>query len=305
MAASAPISSKSLSGVTIGTGGWLIISGKSTAARTIIGLHAADAGGVVLDGVRVDPRSKTRPAAFRAAIQFVFQDPYASLDPRMRVADQVVEPLVIAGRVPRSERANAAADLLRAVGMPADVGRRFPHQFSGGQRQRLAIARALAIRPRLVICDEPTSALDVSVQAQVLDLLRELQDEWGVAYVLISHDLAVVRAVARRVMVMYLGRVVEAADTAGLFARARHPYTQALVSAARIPVPSIERRRRRIVLQGEIPSAADPPSGCRFRTRCVHAVARCASEVPELRSLDGSLVACHRAEEIPAWSVAS
>jgi len=277
-------------------------SGKSTAARTIIGLHAADSGRVSLNGVAVDPRSRSRPTGFRSSIQLIFQDPFSSLNPRMRVADQVVEPLVIAGRAPRSERAGMARDLLRAVGLPADAGRRYPHQFSGGQRQRIAIARALAVRPRLVICDEPVSALDVSVQAQVLELLRGLQAESGVAYLFISHDLAVVRSTAQRVLVMYLGRVMESARTETLFARPRHPYTQALVSAARVPVPSIERRRRRIVLTGEIPSAADPPSGCAFRTRCMYAIERCAAEVPGLRRVDDSTVACHRADDIPPWT---
>jgi oligopeptide/dipeptide ABC transporter ATP-binding protein len=230
----------------------------------------------------------------RRRAQIVFQDPFASFDPRRRVGDSVVEPLVAQGR--RAEAQARRDELFTMVGLDPAAASRAPHEFSGGQRQRLAIARALSVQPDLVVLDEPVSALDVSIQAQVLNLLADLRATLGLAYLLISHDLAVVRHVADRVAVMHLGQIVETAPAAELYAQPRHPYTQALLSAVPDPDPAIERARQRIVLEGEVPSPLDPPSGCRFRTRCWQAVDRCAAEAPGLRELaPGHAVACHLA----------
>jgi oligopeptide/dipeptide ABC transporter ATP-binding protein len=273
-------------------------SGKSTTARLVLRLIEPTAGKVELEGEDITSASGQKLRRARQEMQMIFQDPYASLDPRMTVRDIVGEPLVIWGRW-RNGGPAQVAELLERVGLNPDHANRFPHEFSGGQRQRIGIARALALRPKLIVCDEPVSALDVSVRAQILNLLASLQREFDLTYLFISHDLSVVRQVADRVAVMYLGKLVEIAKRDELYSRPLHPYTQALVSAVPIPDPVLERQRKRIVLGGEIPSPTDPPSGCRFRTRCVKAQDVCAEQEPELseRGL-GHPSACHFAEAI-------
>jgi peptide/nickel transport system ATP-binding protein/oligopeptide transport system ATP-binding protein len=232
----------------------------------------------------------------------VFQDPYASLNPRMTVGQIIGEPLALHDIVPAARRASRVAELLNLVGLDPRLRSRYPHEFSGGQRQRISIARALAVEPKLIVCDEPVSALDVSIRAQVLNLLRDLQRRLGLAYILISHDLGVVRHIADRVAVMHLGRFVETASTQALFAAPRHPYSRALLSA--IPVPRSGARRNRIILHGEMPSAFAPPAGCRFHTRCPYVVARCRVDEPELLGdAQGHATACHRTTELPPADV--
>jgi oligopeptide transport system ATP-binding protein len=232
-------------------------------------------------------------------VQVVFQDPLASLNPRMTVGDIVSEPLwTHRPELPRAAVRAAAAEVLRRVGLTGRELNRYPHEFSGGQCQRIGIARALVLEPKVIVCDEPVSALDVSIQAQILDLLLELRRELGLALIFIAHDLAVVRRISHRVLVMYLGSVMEVAGSGELYARPLHPYTRALLSAVPLPDPRAERLRSREILSGDPPSPIDPPSGCRFRTRCRHAIERCAAEVPLLRPLGATLVACHRAEEL-------
>jgi len=268
--------------------------GKSTTGRLVLALLEPTAGAIRFDGADIVGRRTRDLKDLRRRAQIVFQDPFASFDPRRRVGDSVIEPLVAQGR--RAEASSRRDELFTMVGLDPGAARRYPHEFSGGQRQRLAIARALSVQPDLVVLDEPVSALDVSIQAQVLNLLAELGTRLGLAYLFISHDLAVVRHVADRVAVMHLGQIVETASAAELYAQPRHPYTQALLSAVPDPDPTVERTRRRIVLNGEVPSALDPPSGCRFRTRCWQAVDRCAIETPELREVQADhAVACHLA----------
>jgi oligopeptide/dipeptide ABC transporter ATP-binding protein len=273
--------------------------GKSTLARLLVGLLEPSAGEVRYRGERLPRAGTPRWRQLRRDLQIVFQDPYGSLNPRMTAGEIVERPLVVHRLGSPAQRRQRVHALFQAVGLPAQFATRYPHEFSGGQRQRIAIARAIATAPRLVVADEPTSALDVSVQAKILNLLKDLQGELGLTYVFVSHNMGVVRAIADRVAVMYLGKVAETAPTGALFARPLHPYTRALLSA----VPSMMPRRARpaMVLEGDPPSPLYPPAGCRFHTRCPWAQARCREEEPALRPLaPGRLVACHYAETLPA-----
>ena len=269
--------------------------GKSTLARLLTMIETPTAGALAIDGVDVTTLNATQRRELRRAVQIVFQNPYGSLNPRQTVADALEEPLLVHGMTNAAERRVAAREMLRKVGLREEFAERYPHMFSGGQRQRIAIARALMLRPRVLVLDEPVSALDVSIRAQVLNLLAELQQEFGVAYVFISHDLSVVRHVADEVMVMYLGRVVEHGPAAAVFAQPRHPYTQALLSAT--PTVDAALRRERILLKGELPSPLALPSGCTFHTRCPWVEARCREAEPQLVALGSQRVACPIAVE--------
>ena len=267
--------------------------GKSTVARLLVSLYAPTRGRVVFDGV--DTASHPDKRALHRRMQMIFQDPYASLNPRWKVLDIVAEPLLTHGLVQGAQALKARAqELLQSVGLAAADVEKFPHQFSGGQRQRISIARALATQPEFLVCDEPTSALDVSVQAQVLNIMKDLQRQQGLTYLFISHNLAVVRHVSDQVGVMYLGRLVELADKRDLFGNPRHPYTRMLLDA----IPDIHMTgRARTPVQGEVPNPLNPPSGCAFHPRCPHANARCSSERPTLKDFKGIRVACHAVEE--------
>ncbi len=269
--------------------------GKSTLGRSVVRLEKPQSGQVLFDGEDVLAQSGRELKRLRRDLQVVFQDPQASLDPRMKVRDIIAEGLVVQGTAGRDERAHRVADLASVVGLREEHLDRYAHEFSGGQRQRIGIARALALRPKFVLADEPVSALDMSVQSQVLNLLNDLQEEFGLTYLFIAHDLAVVEYISDRVGVMYLGKLVEVASSEELYADPRMPYTQALLSA--IPGNNATGRRERIVLSGEVPSPLNPPSGCRFRTRCWMAQSVCAAEVPVLREVaPHHWAACHFAE---------
>jgi len=265
--------------------------GKSTLGRVAVGLQSVTRGERLVRGERIDALPEPLARKRRLKLQMVFQDPYASLNPRLRVGDLVGEAPVAHGIVAPAERADYVAELLRRVGLPPDSALRFPHQFSGGQRARIGIARALAVRPDFIVCDEAVAALDVSVQSQVLNLFADLREQLGLSYLFVSHNLAVVRHVADRVAVMYLGRLIEAAPAEELFGRAQHPYTLGLLAEA--PTLTV-RKKRFIAIRGEMPSPLSPPSGCYFHPRCPHAMPRCRVEAPPLRRLSAShVVACH------------
>jgi oligopeptide/dipeptide ABC transporter ATP-binding protein len=271
--------------------------GKSTAARTIARLLDPTEGKITFKGQDITTISRRQMREFRREIQFVFQDPYASLNPRMTVREIVGEPLRVHGRFNGNEGKERVRDLLSTVGLNPEHGNRFPHEFSGGQRQRIGVARALALNPQMMLLDEPVSALDVSIQAQVINLLDRLQEELSLGYIFIAHDLSVVRHISDRVAVMYLGKVMETGSRIEVYETPAHPYTQALLSAAPIADPSKRGKRERIVLKGDVPSPANPPSGCVFRTRCWKAQDICAEEVPALIDRgQGHPVACHFAE---------
>lgn len=273
--------------------------GKSTLARAVLRLVAPTHGRVCLLGTELAGLAESQVRPFRRDMQLVFQDPLAALDPRMTVRDIVAEPLgSFEPQLTEVEVTQRIAAALTQVGLDPAWMNRYPHQFSGGQCQRIGIARALVLKPQLLVCDEAVSALDVTVQAQIIALLLELQAQLGLAMIFIAHDLAVVRRISHRIMVMYLGRVMEVADAASLCAAPLHPYTRALIAAVPIPDPQLERQRKRVLPTGEVPSLFTPPSACPFRTRCSHAIERCASEIPALRMIANSTVACHRAGEI-------
>jgi oligopeptide/dipeptide ABC transporter ATP-binding protein len=281
--------------------------GKTTVARCILRALPPTSGAIRFspqEGTVVDlaPLSRSALRPFRRHIQMIFQDPYASLNPRMMVGDIIAEPLLVSG-VPAAKRAARVRELLDLVGLPAAARTRFPHAFSGGQRQRIGIARALALDPTLVVADEPVSALDVSVQAQIINLLLELQDRLGLSMLFVAHDLGVVRHVSDRVAVMYVGRIVEVAPTVGLYERPRHPYTEALLAA--VPKADPLLRDHAAAPRGEVADPANPPPGCAFHPRCPHAIDRCRAEIPALREVSpGTLSACHRAEELTLTGVA-
>jgi oligopeptide/dipeptide ABC transporter ATP-binding protein len=276
--------------------------GKSTVARTLLRLEEPTAGVALFQGHDIFTATEAELKEMRRRIQVIFQDPYASLNPRMRVEDIIGEPWMIhPDLIPRSERPDRVRALLESVGLRREHADRYPHEFSGGQRQRIGIARAMALNPEVLICDEPVSALDVSVQAQVVNLLEEIQERFGIAYIFIAHDLSVVRHMSHRVAVMYLGRIVEIGDEEQVYNRPRHPYTKALLSAEPTLDFSGAAKRKRIILEGEVPSPANPPSGCRFRNRCWKAQDICAGEMPALEEASeaGHRAACYFPEDTP------
>lgn len=269
--------------------------GKSTTGLAVLRMQDSTEGRIEFEGQDITHHDKAQMRPIRQRLQMVYQDPYGSLNPRMKVNQIIGEPLEVHGMATDKAAYDARiAKLMQTVGLLPDMADRYPHEFSGGQRQRIGIARALALEPSLIICDEPVSALDVSIQAQVVNVLQELQERLGLSYLFIAHDLSVVRHLCHRVAVMYLGRIVEIADRHALYQEPLHPYTQALMSAVPVADPVVERTRQRIVVQGEVPSALNPPAGCRFHTRCPMAMARCKTEDPPLRALgQGRSVACH------------
>ncbi len=273
-------------------------SGKTTAGRVVLRLLEATSGDVLFEGRSILGLGREDLRKLRKEMQIIFQDPYASLNPRMTVGDIIGEPLQIHGIATGKAAEARTQELLRLVGLQPYHANRYPHEFSGGQRQRVGIARALAVDPKFIVADEPVSALDVSIQAQVINLLQDLQQQFGLTYLFIAHDLSVVRHISTRVAVMYVGKIVEIADRSDLYERPLHPYTQALLSAIPIPDPSIEARRKRIILSGDIPSPVNPPSGCRFHTRCPIAFDRCKVEIPAFVPYASShYAACHWVEE--------
>ncbi|ETX01739.1 MAG: peptide ABC transporter substrate-binding protein [Candidatus Entotheonella factor] len=266
--------------------------GKSTTGRTILRLIEPTEGSVKFEGQEIVDLDKGNMRSLRREMQIIFQDPYASLNPRMTVGSIIGEPLEIHKIARGSEKEDQVASLLEKVGLRSEDMRKYPHEFSGGQRQRIGIARALGLNPKLIVCDEPVSALDVSIQAQVINLLEDLQEEFGLSYLFIAHNLNVVEHISNRVAVMYLGKIVELTTDTELYANPQHPYTEALLSAVPVPDPTVEKRR--IILQGDVPSPINPPSGCHFHTRCPYKEKICEEEVPEFKDVgDGHWVACH------------
>ncbi|MEA4827546.1 MAG: oligopeptide/dipeptide ABC transporter ATP-binding protein [Clostridium sp.] len=272
--------------------------GKTTCGRTVLGLYSATGGEVLFEGVNIHDLKGSQKKEFTKNAQIIFQDPYASLDPRMTVGDIIAEGIDIHGLYTGQERTDRIYKLLQLVGLNKEHASRFPHEFSGGQRQRIGIARALAVEPKFIVCDEPISALDVSIQAQVVNLLIELQEEFGLTYLFIAHDLSMVKHISDRVGVMYLGTMVELAASGELYDKPLHPYTQALLSAIPIPDPEVEKTRNRIMVEGEVPSPINPKPGCRFAARCKYAKPICFEERPELKEIEKDhFVACHLYDE--------
>lgn len=270
--------------------------GKTTVGRTISRLYEPTRGQMMFDGVDLFKLSEASVLPYRRSIQMIFQDPYASLNPRMTVGDIIGEPLDIHRLARGRQRTDRIYELLDLVGLSKEHANRYPHEFSGGQRQRIGVARSLAVEPNFIICDEPISALDVSIQAQVVNMLEDLQNRLGLTYLFIAHDLSMVKHISNRVAVMYLGRLVELAPSRELYDHPVHPYTRALLSAIPIPDPEVELKRSRIILEGDVPSPMDPPSGCRFRTRCREAMPECSAREPELKDVGGGhMVACLKA----------
>jgi len=268
--------------------------GKTTFGRVILRLEEPTAGEIAFEGEDILAYDQSQMRLLRKKMQIIFQDPFSSLNPRKTVSHIIGEPLLIHGMKNRKIRDERVLDLLHVVGMRREHMRRYPHMFSGGQRQRIGVARALALNPELIVCDEAVSALDVSIQAQVLNLLKDLQAEFGLTYLFISHDLHVVEHISDRVAVMYLGKLAELADSKDLYHRPLHPYTQALLSASPMPDPNLKQKQKRIILKGDVPSPIDPPPGCRFHTRCMYVRDVCRAKVPALRDIEaGHLVACH------------
>ncbi len=270
-------------------------SGKTTTGNALLQLERPTGGKIFFEGEEVTQWEAKAIRKLRRRMQIIFQDPFSSLDPRMKVTDIIGEPLVIHGMAgSRAEYREKTAELLRLVGLEPSMGDRYPHEFSGGQRQRIGVARALAVRPSFIVCDEPVSALDVSIQAQIINLLEELQEQFHLTYLFIAHDLAVVRHISNRIAVMYLGKLVEIASRMDLYHNPLHPYTRALLSAVPIANPTAEAKRERIILKGEVPSPLFPPAGCNFHPRCNAAMARCSQETPTLKEIDPEhFVACH------------
>lgn len=267
--------------------------GKSTLGRVVLRLLEPDSGEILFRGQNICELNAKQLREFRKEAQIIFQDPYASLNPRMRIREIVEEPLVI-HNIPLEKRKKSVDEILEVVGLNPEHKERFPHEFSGGQRQRISIARALALKPRIIICDEPVSALDVSIQAQILNLLKRLQQEFSLTYLFISHDLSVIRYICDRVAVMYLGKIVEIADKKTIYKNPHHPYTVTLLSAVPVPDPRKEREKRHIILGGDLPNSVNPPKACRFHTRCYKAQQICIEKEPQLRELStGNFVACH------------
>ncbi len=273
--------------------------GKSTTGFALLQLHKATSGSVKFDGVDLAKLPDKALRAMRQRVQIVFQDPYSTLNPRMTIGEALSEPMHVHKLCPEKEIQGRVAQLIRDVGLNPNVANRYPHEFSGGQRQRICIARALASSPEFIVCDEPISALDVSIQAQIINLLMDIQDKYNLTYLFIAHDLAVVRHISDRVAVMYLGKIMEIATKDDLFGHPMHPYTKALLSAVPEADPDLERTRKRVILQGDVSNAIDPPAGCRFHPRCVYAAEICSQSIPELEDHGkGHRVACHRLAEI-------
>jgi oligopeptide transport system ATP-binding protein len=273
--------------------------GKSTTARTILQLYKPTAGQAFFRGINLFELKHEDLRKVRSQMPMIFQDPYSSLDPRMTVGNIIAEPMVVNNIAKGSQQTARVQELLGLVGLNPSFTSRYPHEFSGGQRQRIGIARALASNPEFIICDEPISALDVSIQAQVVNLLEKLQNELGLTYIFIAHDMSMVRHISSRVAVMYLGKIVELADRESLYNNPQHPYTKSLLSAVPIPNPKIERKRKRIILEGDIPSPENPPKGCRFHTRCPVAIERCKVDDPEFREIaPGHFAACHLVDKL-------